>query len=188
MSSAASSSALRLIAALTDGRAGAAGEARAGVELGDRRATRVSASAPSRLDLLAVAQDHEANVAAYVRRHGGEMQPGARDRTALFEQAGAIAASDGDAAQELAAIDLADWMRAALSDMWAMDRGRRAVTAVSCPQCLCESLLAVPSARGAGEWMAACRNAWCGSARGPRTFSLLEVARHGLREGTARAS
>jgi hypothetical protein len=137
------------------------------------------------MDLLAVAQDHEANVAAYVARRGAPMQPGARDRSALFEQAGAIAREDTAAAAELAAIDRADLLRAMLSDTRTAERGRRAVRFVSCPQCLCSSLLAVPS-RQSG-WMAACSNVRCGTARGPRTWSLLEVARQQLREA-ARAS
>ncbi|MFI9331926.1 hypothetical protein ACIGZJ_30845 [Kitasatospora sp. NPDC052868] len=156
------------------------------MELADRRATRAEASAPSRLDLLAAAQDHEANVAAYVARHGGPMRSGVRDRSELFEQAGAIAEGDEAAAVELQAIDLADWMRAALSDVRTQESGRRSVTAVSCPQCRCWSLLAVPAARGG--WMAACRNVVCGSTQGPRTFALLAVARHQLWESAARAS
>lgn len=185
MSSAVPSSTLRLIAALTDGRAPAgAGEVRRRVELGDRRATRSQASAPSRMDLLAVAQEHEANVAAYVARHGVPMEPSGRDRSDLYERAGAIAAAGGAAAAaELEAIDLADWMLAALSDVRTADRGKRAVTAVPCPQCQCWSLLAVPAPRGG--WMAACRQVRCGSARGPRTWSLLAVARHQVRETRA---
>lgn len=175
--SSAPSSTLRLIAALERG--GFLGQAgtRPPVELPDRRATRVHPPAPSALDLLQLAQDHDANVAAYVARHGHPVPPRTDDRTALHLEASTIAAADPAAAEELAALDLADSLRAALL----AGDGHQAVEAISCPQCLCWSLLAIRSPRGGG-WAAACRNTRCATPQGPRTWSLRAIAAHHLRD------
>jgi hypothetical protein len=150
------------------------------VELPDRRATRVHAPAPSGLDLVALAQDHEAHVAAYVERHGEVMGRSERGAVRAFEAAGLIAGRDRTAAEELAVLDMEDYLRTALSSAGGREVGVRAVAAISCPQCLCWSLLPIRSPRGG--WAAACRRTRCGSAAGPRTWSLNALAVHHVRE------
>jgi hypothetical protein len=177
MSSALSSTS-RLIAALARGeRAGPS--SRPVTELPDRRATRVDAPAPSRLDLLAFVQDHDAHVAAYVARHGVPMESSGRDRSAVFAAAGLIAQGDRAAAEELRVLDMEDYLRTALGTPGGTDVGVRAVASIPCPQCMCWSLLPIRSPRGG--WAAACRRTRCGTSEGPRIWTLHALAVHQVR-------
>src|SRR5690348_17267492 len=81
----------------------------------DRQPTSTRRQAPYSLDLLTARQDHEANVAAFVARHGGPLEPSPARGLRLFEWAGTIASADDKAALELAALDLADRLALALT-------------------------------------------------------------------------
>lgn len=136
------------------------------------------ARSPYNLDLLQLAQEYEAHVAAYVVRHGGRVS--GRSRRQMRELAGLIAAADRDAAFDLAALELADSLRVAL----VAGDGFRAVQAISCPQCFCYSLLAIPGL-GSG-WRAACRNLRCATGpHDPRVWTLRQIAEHHLRDTRA---
>ncbi|BFP50096.1 hypothetical protein KCMC57_64640 (plasmid) [Kitasatospora sp. CMC57] len=141
------------------------------------------ARTPYNLDLLQLAQDHDANLAAYVARHGGSPVANPADRRTdrgAREMAGLIAVGSQEAAFDLAALELSDSLRVAL----VAGDGERAVQAISCPRCFCYSLLAVPVS--GGSWRAACRNLRCAiGPHEPRVWTLRQIAEHHLRDTRA---
>lgn len=156
-------------------------------ELAHRRPTRTSPGQPLNLTVYDLALDHDASLEDFARTHGrpGHVPTG---RTALAAYAAAIATQQPEAAAEYEIRQLASSLKVALT----LGDSDDALGGITCPKCLCWSL--VPS-RGKGGWRAECRNLRCAhdpdpvhdqgdteppTASRPRWWTIERIAAHHL--------
>ncbi|WP_128378496.1 hypothetical protein [Streptomyces cavernae] len=155
--------------------------------LAHRRATRTSAGQPLNLTVYDLALDHDASLEDFARAHGRPEDIPA-GRTALAAYAAAIAVRHPETAAEYETRQLASSLQVALT----LGDSDDALGRISCPKCLCWSL--VPS-RGKGRWRAECCNLRCAhdpdpvhdqgdteppAAGRPRRWTLERIAAHHL--------
>ncbi|MFI8461734.1 hypothetical protein [Kitasatospora sp. NPDC085464] len=141
------------------------------VVTGDRHAA--GPEVPLNLRVYEVAELLDRELAEFAHRHASGPAPTGRKHLAAYAYSIAQQA-DADARSDYEVLQMASNLRAAMET----GDADQAVGKLTCPGCLCWSLI---SARIRGQWHCVCLNLRCApTPDAPRSWALADVARHNL--------
>ncbi|MHB9861898.1 hypothetical protein [Streptomyces sp. YIM S03343] len=141
--------------------------------LPERRASRSAAGTPYNLTVYDLALELDEALASFAHRYGSDDVPAGR--TAVAAYAAQLAEQSPAARRSYGRLRLIHDLKAALS----VGEADGILGRISCPACLCWSLVGTRTPDGA--WAVACSVARCAVEPGePRVFTLVEIAQHHL--------